>query len=147
MTNIRNIYIFSIIFIGVSLFVSKSGFSQNDGISPAVSANEKLTLVEACMCETVKNLYPQQKAIVFPISTGSVACFTAFDPVPEKLMIYHKWYKRDRLITCQTLYLEPPRWRTYSKIHLREEDKAPWHVKIIGPKDKVIKILRFSVTD
>jgi hypothetical protein len=109
--------------------------------------NQTLTLVEAVMCETVKNLQPQHISVVFSVSTGSVVCFTAFDPVPEKMQISHQWYKKDRLITSQTLYLTPPRWSTYSKIYLRKEDKAPWHVKIIGPQGEVIQILRFSITD
>jgi hypothetical protein len=99
------------------------------------------------MCESVRDLRAHNPAVVFSISAGSVCCFTLFDPVPETTVIYHKWYKRDRLSTTQRLTLEPPRWRTYSSIHLREADKGPWRVEIVGPKGGVIKILRFSITD
>jgi hypothetical protein len=108
---------------------------------------EKLTLKEAFMCEAVKNFSPVNPAVVFSISAKSICCFTAFDPVPEKTVVYHKWYRKDRLTTTQSLTLEPPAWRTYSSIQLREADKGPWRVEIVGPKGAILKILRFSITD
>ena len=114
--------------------------------SPAVVPG-KLTLVEATMCESIEKLAPRNSAVVFSIETRSVSCFNMFDPVPETAVIYHKWYKKDRLSTSQRLVLEPPRWRTYSSIHLREADKGPWRVEIIGPKGSVLEVLRFSITD
>jgi hypothetical protein len=95
---------------------------------------EKLTLKEAYMCEAVKNFSPINPAVVFSISAKSICCFTVFDPVPEKTVVYHKWYRKDRLTTTQSLTLEPPAWRTYSSIQLREADKGPWRVEIVGPK-------------
>jgi hypothetical protein len=116
-----------------------------DLISPMVP--EKLTLVEAFMCEALENLVPVNPAVVFSISAESICCFSAFDPVPEKTIIFHKWYRKDQLSTTQSLAVEPPRWRTYSSIQLREADKGPWRVEIVGPKGQVMKILRFSITD
>jgi hypothetical protein len=106
-----------------------------------------LTLVAATMCESVENLAPHNQAAVFSISVGSVSCFTLFDPVPETTVVYHKWYKRDRLSTTQRLTLEPPKWRTYSSIYLREADKGPWRVEIVDPEGGVLKVLRFSITE
>jgi hypothetical protein len=108
---------------------------------------EKLTLKEAYMCEAVKNFYPINPAVVFSISAKSICCFTVFDPVPEKMVIYHKWYRKDRLTTTQSLTLEPPAWRTYSSIQLREADKGPWRVEVVGPNGAILKTLRFSITD
>jgi len=108
---------------------------------------EKLILKEAHMCEAVKNFYPINPAVVFSISAKSISCFTVFDPVPEKTVVYHKWYRKDRLTTTQSLTLEPPAWRTYSSIQLREADKGPWRVEIVGPKGSILKTIRFSITD
>jgi hypothetical protein len=108
---------------------------------------EKLALKEAYMCESVKNFIPINPAVVFSISAKSVSCFTLFDPVPEKTVVYHKWYRKDRLTTTQSLTLEPPAWRTFSSIQLREADKGPWRVEIVGPRGSILKILRFSITD
>jgi hypothetical protein len=108
---------------------------------------EKLMLKEAYMCESVKNFSPVNPAVVFSISAKSISCFTVFDPVPEKMVVYHKWYRKDRLTTTQSLTLEPPAWRTYSSIQLREADKGPWRVEVVGPRGAILKILRFSITD
>ncbi len=108
---------------------------------------EKLTLKEAYMCESVKNFSPVNPAVVFSISAKSISCFTVFDPVPEKTVVYHKWYRKDRLTTTQSLTLEPPAWRTYSSIQLREADKGPWRVEVVGPRGAILKTLRFSITD
>ncbi|MFO8082741.1 MAG: DUF2914 domain-containing protein [Desulfobacterales bacterium] len=120
--------------------------NQTIDSTPAVTP-EKLTLTEAYMCEAVENFAPVNPAVVFSISAESVCCFSAFEPVPEKTIIYHKWYRKDRLSTTQTLSIEPPSWKTYSSIQLREADKGPWKVEIIGPKGQIMKILRFSITD
>jgi hypothetical protein len=108
---------------------------------------EKLALKEAYMCEGIKNFTPINPAVVFSVSTKSISCFTFFDPVPEKTVVYHKWYRKDRLTTTQSLTLDPPAWRTYSSIQLREIDKGPWRVEIVGPQGMILKILRFSITD
>lgn len=140
--------IFSTVFALFCLSTANS-FSQN-----AVNSSEQtefyqaeLTLAEATMCESVQNLAPRNPAVVFSISAGSVSCFTRFDPVPETTAVYHKWYKRDRLSTTQRLTLEPPKWRTYSSIYLREADKGPWRVEIEGPKGEILEVLRFSITE
>jgi hypothetical protein len=46
------------------------------------------------MCEGIKDNSPKNRAIVFSATIGRVYCFTTFDPVPEKTVIYHKWYFR-----------------------------------------------------
>ena len=146
------------IIIVLSVFFLEAAFSQdNQNIqgdreetateyipTPIV---EKLALKEAYMCEAVKNFSPLNPAVVFSISVKSICCFTVFDPVPEKTVIYHKWYRKDRLTTTQSLTLEPPAWRTYSSIQLREADKGPWRVEIVGPKGSILQTLRFSITD
>ncbi len=156
-------FIFTIIII-YSAFFQAAAFSQENqdikGIKEIQDSKEEpsieylpapnlenLTLKEAYMCEAVKNFYPINPAVVFSISVKSISSFTVFDPVPEKTVVYHKWYRKDRLTTTQSLTLEPPAWRTYSSIQLREADKGPWRVEIVGPKGSILKILRFSITD
>jgi hypothetical protein len=152
--------IITIIIIFLAFFKSAAFSQEKQGVKdvqdireePAIEyvptpILEKLTLKEAFMCEAVKNFLPINPAVVFSISAKSICCFTAFDPVPEKAVVYHKWYRKDRLTTTQSLTLEPPAWRTYSSIQLREADKGPWRVEIVGPKGAILKILRFSITD
>lgn len=121
-----------------------------DGIVPAVPeepAPPKLTLSEAVMCEALDGYAPENPAVVFSVARQRVFCFTAFDPVPKKTVIYHKWYRRDVLTATVKLQLSPPRWVTFSNMQLRESDKGPWQVKITDADGNVFRILRYSITD
>lgn len=108
---------------------------------------EKLTLAHAVMCEEINERQPVNETIVFPVSLGQVICFNFFNPVPERTVIYHNWYKKDRLTSRVKLRLNPPRWSTFSKIQLREVDKGPWRVEITDGNGTVLRVLRFSITD
>jgi hypothetical protein len=108
---------------------------------------EKLTLGQAVVCEDMKDGTPLNQGIVFPVGTGKVVCYTAFDPVPRKAVIFHNWYRKDELNTKIRLVLQPPRWASYSTIQLREIDKGPWRIEITDQEGQVLSILRFSITD
>ncbi len=112
---------------------------------PEISA--ELTLVRAILCENVKDLEPEGQSIVFSAKLGDVICFTFFDPVPEKTEIYHKWFKRDHLDAEMKLVLKPPKWSTFSKVRIHNTDAGPWRVEITDQNGKILKVLRFSVTE
>ena len=131
----------------VDLFSSHWSFSQNIQNSKSSAVQNKLTLDRVVMCEEIKDLTPQNPAVVFSIKIGKVSCFTSFDPVPEKTFIYHKWFHRDDPSTKKRLTLQPPRWGTYSSIHLRETDNSPTRVEMSDQEGNLLRILRFSITD
>ncbi len=116
--------------------------------SPSNGSDLKnLTLVKAVMCEGIQEFEPINEAIVFSISLGQVYCYSFFDPVPEKMDIYHTWYFQDRLTANIKLTLKPTSWKSYSTIQLREADKGPWRVEISDSKGRRLKVLRFSITE
>lgn len=131
----------------ICVFVPLHGIAQNREKSPPLPRAGTLTLVEAVMCEGVKNHRPYDDAIVFSFRLGSVFCFTDFNPVPRKGVIIHKWFRRETLRLEKKLLVNPPRWSTYSKILLRKADKGPWRVEITDQNGTVFKTLRFSITD
>lgn len=104
-------------------------------------------LIQALVCEDVIEGIPQHPSIVFSISRGKVSCYTFFDPVPTKTFVTHHWYYRDEPSARIRLQLRSPRWATFSTIQLRETDKGPWRVEITDATGKVMKELRFSITD
>lgn len=108
---------------------------------------ESPVLVQAQMCEAIEMFLPVNPAVVFSISLGRVYCFTAFDPVFEESIVYHRWYRQDRLISNTRLVLNPPRWSSFSSMQLRSADKGPWRVEIVDRREKVLKILRFGISD
>lgn len=143
-------FVISIFLISILFAVGGLVGSENPEIfipENETRAEKILTLTDAIMCEEVKEYLPGHNNVVFSTSLGKAVCYTSFDPVPEKLTISHNWFRRDVLSTSIKLDLNPPRWATYSTIQLREADKGPWRVEITDPEGKIMKTLRFSITD
>lgn len=107
----------------------------------------QLKLFRALMCEEVADNIPKNPTMVFSAAKEKAVCFSMFDPVPEKTVIYHNWYHRDVPSARIQLALNPPRWSTRSSIQLRKTDIGPWRVEITDENGKVLGVLRFSVTD
>ena len=116
-------------------------------ISAGSQSGKPVELVEAVLCEDIKDSVPQNATSVFSIERRTAICFTAFDPVPQKAIIYHHWYHRDVPSARIKLTLKPPRWASYSSIQLRAEDIGPWRVEITDDQGNVLYVLRFSVTE
>ncbi|MFH1351277.1 MAG: DUF2914 domain-containing protein [Pseudomonadota bacterium] len=141
------VFFFVVLYLIVGAFYSVQATAQNREDRSGQSASQGLTIVQAVMCEEIKENSPHNQAVVFSITVGRVHCFTSFDPVPEKTSIYHNWYSRDKLNTRIKLSLQPPRWATFSRIQLREADTGPWRVDITDEKGKILQVLRFNITD
>ena len=107
----------------------------------------QLELSQGLMCEDIVSNAPVNPTVVFSISQRKAVCFSLFDEVPQKTIIYHNWYHRDVPSAKIRLTLNPPRWSTYSSIQLRRTDIGPWRVEITDAKGNVLGVLRFSVTD
>ncbi len=116
-------------------------------ISNASSEPDKTKMVQSVMCEAIESFQPVNPAVVFSISQGEVFCYSNFDPVIEKTFIFHKWYKKDKLIFTMKLTLSPPKWSTFSRIQIRNADKGPWRVEILDSDEMLLKTLRFSMAD
>ncbi len=139
------IFLLGLLFL--ELLICPAAISKDSRDSSSPTGSTSLTLVEAATCEGIQNSLPENPAVVFPITIGKVFCFTSFDPVPEETFVYHYWFHRDKFSTRIKLSLKPPRWSTYSSVHLREADKGPWRVEIRDQQDRVIRYLRFSIAD
>ncbi len=107
----------------------------------------KIVLERAVMCESIENFKPVNPAVVFSISQQEVYCYSNFDPVYEKSYIFHKWFKKDKLIFTMRLTLSPPKWSSFSRIQLRDEDKGPWRVEVRDGTGRLLNTLRFSMVD
>ena len=126
------------------LLVPFSVQSQSDTSDPATP---DIVLVRAEMCEEMQELTPQNTTTVFSLERRKAVCFTSFDPVPAETVIYHYWFHRDVPSARIKLSLQPPRWSTYSSIQLRAEDLGPWQVLVTDAKGRILRILRFSITE
>ena len=104
-------------------------------------------LTRAVMCEDIESFKPVRPAVLFSISQGEVFCFTDFGQVTRKTDVFHRWYKRDKLIFTMKLVLTPPKWSSVSRIQLRDADKGPWRVEVQDKNGNLLKTLRFSISD
>ena len=107
----------------------------------------QLEIFQALMCEEILASAPRNPTIVFSIAQKKAFCYSSFDQVPQKSVIYHNWFHRDVPSAKIRLILNPPRWATFSSIQLRKTDIGPWRVEITDEKGGVLGVLRFSVTD
>jgi hypothetical protein len=130
--------------LGLWLHPGAAPYAQTDSEKQLIGSPK---LQEATICEDLKDFLPLNQGVAFSVSAGRVICYTYFNPVPQKTFIYHSWYQRDQLITKKRLYLQPPKWATQSAMQLRDTDKGPWRVEIADQADRVIRVLRFSITD
>ena len=124
-----------------------SAKSQSGDTGESKLSAGKIVLVQALMCEELQERIPQNSTTVFSIEKRKAICFTAFDPVPEKTIIYHQWFHRDQTSAKIKLTLKPPRWSTYSSIQFRAEDIGPWRVEITDSQGHILDVLRFSITE
>jgi hypothetical protein len=121
--------------------------AQETVVPPAQEKEKGLTLVEADICEKMDGATPVNGAVVFSSSLDKIYCFTSFDPVPREMDIYQEWYRKDKLRAKVKLTLKPPRWSTFSSMRIRKSDAGPWRVDITDGAGRVLRTLRFSVTE
>lgn len=132
-------------FAGILLLTLTAGASaENTGTKGTF---DEAVMVESVMCEAIENFQAVQPAVAFSIALGEVFCFSNFDPVFEKTYIFHKWYKKDKLIFTMQLTLSPPKWSSFSRIQIRDADKGPWRVEVRSLDNTLLKTLRFSMVD
>lgn len=131
----------------LSFLLPDSVTAQSGNTGASKTSTGKILLVQAVMCEDMLDLVPRNPTTVFSIERRKAICFTSFDPVTEKMIVYHQWFHRDQNSAKMKLTLNPPRWSAYSSIQLRAEDIGPWRVEITDAQGHILDILRFSITE
>jgi len=140
------ILVLNVVLLSFPLPGSCSPDQIEDTVQTEVSSG--MEIIGAVICEDVKDGRPVNKGIIFSSSLNRVTCFTEFDRITEKTIIYHCWYFKDNLrAKRKPLVLNPPKWSTYSQIEPRETDKGPWRVEIIDEEGNILQTLRFSIVD
>ena len=140
---IRFVYIDAVC-LAVCLFLLQPLLPVKNGGSAHAS---QLELFQALMAEDIYSNAPRNPTGVFSVKQKKAVCFTSFNQVPQKMIIYHNWYHRDVPSAKIRLTLKPPRWSTYSSIELNKTDIGPWRVEVTDETGYVLEVLRFSVTE
>ena len=142
----RNLHLLLIAVI-LSFLLPDSVTAQSGNTGASKTSTGKILLVQAVMCEDMLDLVPRNPTTVFFFVLRKAICFTSFDPVIEKTIVFHQWFHRDQNSAKMKLTLNPPRWSAYSSIQLRAEDIGPWRVEVTDAQGHILDILRFSITD
>ena len=115
--------------------------------SAPTDAGGRLALVDVCVCEQIQGSAPVNRGVVFSSSLETIYCYTAFDPVPSDTVVYHEWYRKDKLKRKVKLSLKTPRWSTFSTKRISKSDQGPWRVVVVDAAGTVLATVRFSVTE
>jgi hypothetical protein len=142
----RRILVFSLLFSAAAIAVA---WPLACNSQPASRENGPLhfKLIQAFLCEDVREGTPYMRAVAFSVSRGAVCCYTLFDEIDKDNLVYHRWLSRDKPTARFKLSLKDPSWATFSSIQLRDADKGPWRVEIRDAGGQLLRALRFSVVD
>ncbi len=135
------------IILKIFIFLAVAGLYLCPKTDAAEAPKSSLKLDKAAMCEGIADFAPVNPGIAFSVTVGKLICYTQFSGIEGDTSVLHKWYRRDELVTTKILMLKSPRWSTYSSIQLRESDRGPWRVDIVDADNRVLDVLRFSVTE
>jgi hypothetical protein len=76
----------------------------------------QLELFQALMCEEILANAPRNPTIVFSITQKKAVCYSSFDPVPQKSVIYHNWFRQRLAVSsCAKPTLAPGGWKSPTK--------------------------------
>lgn len=128
-------------------YLTSHAQAETESTPQEPAAAKELVMGKAVVCETVKKSIPHNAAIAFSISLGRVYCFTEFLTVPQKMYIYHNWYRRDKKRAGVKLLLKPERWSTFSYVTFKKKALGPWRVEVTDQQGNVLRTLRFSIID
>ncbi len=116
---------------------------------PAISSAQEATQLdvdEAAICESVENLEPIGASESFPISIGTLSCFTRIIGAHEPTTITHVWYYGMTERARVELIVKGSRWRTYSSKKIQAHEVGSWRVEVIDPEGTVLKVIQFLTT-
>ena len=124
-----------------------SAKSQSGDTGASKSSAGKIVLAQAVICEDLQELIPQNPTTVFSIERRKAICFTSFDPVSKKTIIYHQWIHRDR-----TSAKNKTDTQTASLVDLQQHSVSCRRYRTLAGGDHdsrghILDVLRFSITE
>lgn len=113
-----------------------SGFSQE---TPA------LEVTDAAICQNVENRACVGAKEEFPANIDKLYCFTRINGAAEDTEVTHVWYYGDIERFRISLPVRSNSWRTYSSKKIQAQETGKWRVEVLGPGDKLLKTISFSI--
>ncbi len=104
-----------------------------------------LTVLDPAICLDVVNHSPVDPNDVFPAQVGKLFCFTRIQGAQADTEITHVWYFGDIERARIKLDVRSANFRTFSSKIIRPHEIGAWHVDVLGPDDKLLKMIDFEI--
>ena len=97
------------------------------------------------MCKNVVALEPVESGTSFPVSQGTLYCFTKVAAAQSPTQITHVWYFDGTERARVDLAVNSVSWRTYSSKIIQPHEMGAWRVDVLDTNGKVVRTLEFEV--
>jgi Protein of unknown function (DUF2914) len=117
--------------------------------TPAAAADgaPALTVYRALMARDVADRAPVGEATTFPVSAGTVYCYTEVGPAPGEAggQLIHRWSLDGKSQGDTRLRVGGDHWRTFSNRTITEAKRGAWKVQLLDERGNVLRTLEFTV--
>ncbi len=109
----------------------------------AQETTSNIVVSRALICRDIQDREPIDVGISFPQNIGKIYFFTEIK-ANETGKVKHIWYYKNKRINEIELDFRPTRFRTWSAIYIRPDQKGDWSVEIVYDT-KVLNRLAFKI--
>jgi hypothetical protein len=116
--------------------------------SEPVDAPERsrLSVLEAATCLNVESRIPEGISSHFSTDSGAVWAYVKVNNPGKKSHITMVWKRDDQVRARMRLPVgSSPRWRTWSRMRIRQYDMGEWTVEVRDDNDLLLKEILFDV--
>ena len=106
-----------------------------------------LDVAVAAICQDVVDREPVDAGISFPVSVGTLYCFTKITGAQSPTQITHVWYFGATERARVDLDIKSATWRTWSSKIIQTHEVGAWRVDVLDSAGTVLKELQFEITE
>jgi hypothetical protein len=104
-----------------------------------------LEVADAAICQNIENRACVDAKEEFPANVDKLYCLTRINGAAEDTEVTHVWYYGDTERFRISLPVRSISWRTYSSKTIQSHETGKWRVEVLGPGDKLLKTISFSI--
>ena len=135
------------VFVSLSLmfFPFTLSLAQDATQPPAEAMEADITIEDLVIAPVVENRSPQRTAQSFPVTVGTLYCFTKVVGAKGETSITHTWYHQDREMAEVILPVRSPYWRTWSSKKIIPGWRGSWRVEVNAEDGTLLKSIDFAI--
>ena len=122
------------------LFVLISFF----GVTQVV-AQQNLVVSEFAIATSIEDRSPRGVSDTFPTNVSKLYAYTKINGAVGEIIIKHRWYYGETLISEVDLDVRSASWRTYSSKNIIPQWPGQWRVDVTNEQGTVLDSLKFTI--